>query len=178
VRENISGSPLLNRGFFPKSRKFSSWVKKESYELTRFTNLPGILRQVDRNSMAFSVEARVPFLDHRLVEYIFELPATMILRNGYTKYAYRQAMKGIIPERIRMRTDKRGFEMPDRQLLSGAQRFVEDVIERLPGKSSIFDVRDLRENILTAISSEEVYRPIVWRILNGIIWQDRFNVGV
>ncbi|UCD05133.1 MAG: asparagine synthase (glutamine-hydrolyzing) [candidate division WOR-3 bacterium] len=178
VRENISSSPLLNRGFFPRSRKFSSWVKKESYELTRFTNLPGILRQVDRNSMAFSVEARVPFLDHRLVEYIFELPANMILRNGYTKYAYRQAMKGIIPERIRLRTDKRGFEMPDRQLLNGAKRFVGDVVERLSGKSSIFDVHGLRKNILTAISSEDSYRPIVWRILNGIIWQDRFKVGV
>ncbi|MDH4211907.1 MAG: asparagine synthase (glutamine-hydrolyzing) [candidate division WOR-3 bacterium] len=177
VRENIRNSPLLNRDFYPKSRKFSSWIKKESYELTRFTNLPGILRQVDRNSMAFSVEARVPFLDHRLVEYLFELPANMILRNGYTKYAYREAMKGIIPEKIRLRTDKRGFEMPDRELLNGATRFVEDIIDRLPRASSIYDMHGLKENILAAIGDDDSYRPIVWRILNGVIWQDRFQVG-
>ena len=177
VRENIRSSPLLNREFYPESRRFSSWVKKESYELTRFTNLPGILRQVDRNSMAFSVEARVPFLDHRLVEYFFELPANMILRNGYTKYAYRQAMKNIIPEKIRLRTDKRGFEMPDREFLNGAARFVEDIVDRLPRASDYYDMRGLKKNIMTAINNEEVYRPIVWRILNGIIWQDRFKVG-
>lgn len=177
VKENIRNSPLLNREFYPASRRFSSWVKKESYELTRFTNLPGILRQVDRNSMAFSVEARVPFLDHRLVEYLFELPANMILRNGYTKYAYRQAMKNTIPEQIRLRTDKRGFEMPDRKLLSGAARFVEGVVERLPRTSNYYDMRNLKKNIMDAINSDAIYRPIVWRILNGIIWQDKFKVG-
>jgi len=177
VRENIARSPLLKRDFYPKSRKFSSWVKKESYELTRFTNLPGILRQVDRNSMAFSVEARVPFLDHRLVEYFFALPSNLILRNGYTKYAYREAMKGIIPEKIRLRTDKRGFVMPDRELLNGARHFVKGIVERLPAASNIYDVRGIRDNILTSISHGDLYKPIVWRIINAIIWQDKFDVG-
>jgi len=177
VKENITRSPLLNRDFYPGPRKLSSWIKKESYELTRFTNLPGILRQVDRNSMAFSIEARVPFLDHRLVEYLFELPPNMILRNGYTKYAYREAMKGVIPEEIRLRTDKRGFVMPDRELLNGAQDFVKNIIDRLPASSSIYDVRRLKERILSAIGHEDLYRPIVWRVINAIIWQDRFHVG-
>lgn len=128
--------------------------------------------------MAFSVEARVPFLDHRLVEYLFELPPNMILRNGYTKYAYREAMKGVIPDEIRLRTDKRGFVMPDRELLNGAQDFVKNIIDRVPASSSIYDVRRLKERILSAIGHEDLYRPIVWRVVNAIIWQDRFHVGI
>jgi asparagine synthase (glutamine-hydrolysing) len=177
VKENITRSPLLSRDFDNGTRKFRSWVKQESYELTRFTNLPGILRQVDRNSMAFSVEARVPFLDHRLVEYLFELPPNMILRNGYTKYAYREAMKGVIPDEIRLRTDKRGFVMPDRELLYGAPGLIRGVLDRLPAVSSIYDVSELKKNITAAISQENMYRPIVWRVINAIIWQDRFQVG-
>src|SRR5262252_7815339 len=76
--------------------------------------LPLILRMEDRSSMAFSIEARVPLLDHKLVECGVSLPDSLKVRDGWSKYAVRQAVRGIIPERVRLRRNKLGFPAPDR----------------------------------------------------------------
>lgn len=76
--------------------------------------LPLLLRMEDRSSMAFSIEARVPLLDHKLVEYGVSLPDHLKVRDGWSKYAVRQAVRGIIPERVRLRSSKLGFAAPDR----------------------------------------------------------------
>lgn len=73
------------------------------------SQLPTLLRFEDRNSMAHSIEARVPFLDHRLVEFAFRLPGESKICGGVTKHVLRQAMVGTLPEAIRKRTDKIGF---------------------------------------------------------------------
>lgn len=74
--------------------------------------LPSLLHFEDRNSMAFSIESRVPFLDHRLVEMAYSLPYTYKLNDGITKKILRDALKGILPEKIAQRTDKKGFVTP------------------------------------------------------------------
>jgi asparagine synthase (glutamine-hydrolysing) len=63
--------------------------------------------------MRFSIESRVPFLDFRLVEKTLALPSDQILKNGSTKFIFREAMKGILPERIRNRQSKIGFDTPE-----------------------------------------------------------------
>lgn len=75
--------------------------------------LPSLLRYEDRDSMAFSIESRVPFLDYRLVEFIYSLPDNQKIRNGQTKWVMRQALKGILPEKVRNRQDKIGFATPE-----------------------------------------------------------------
>lgn len=75
--------------------------------------LEHILKWEDRNSMRFSLEARVPFLDHRLVEGVLSLPSDQLIRCGSTKFILREAMKDILPEEIRMRQDKIGFLTPE-----------------------------------------------------------------
>lgn len=74
--------------------------------------LEHLLKWEDRNSMAFSLEARVPFLDHRLVEATLNADGRDIIVNGMTKAPLREAMKGILPEKIRLRIDKIGFGTP------------------------------------------------------------------
>jgi asparagine synthase (glutamine-hydrolysing) len=74
--------------------------------------LEHLLKWNDRNSMAFSVESRTPFLDYRLVEYTLSLNSSCIIKDGYTKSILREAMKGILPEEIRLRRDKIGFDTP------------------------------------------------------------------
>ncbi|MCG2810716.1 MAG: asparagine synthase (glutamine-hydrolyzing) [Candidatus Aminicenantes bacterium] len=74
--------------------------------------LEHLLKWEDRNSMWFSLEARVPFLDYRLVEKILATSGDLIIKNGMTKHLLRESMKGILPEKIRMRRDKVGFETP------------------------------------------------------------------
>jgi asparagine synthase (glutamine-hydrolysing) len=74
--------------------------------------LEHLLKWEDKNSMWFSLEARVPFLDHRLVERILSLPPEKIIKDGYTKFFFREAMSGTLPEKIRLRKDKVGFDTP------------------------------------------------------------------
>lgn len=80
--------------------------------------LPTLLRLEDRSSMAFSLEARVPLLDHKLVEYGVSLPDDLKVHNGWSKYAVRQAMQGLLPESVRLRKSKLGFAAPDHSWLS------------------------------------------------------------
>lgn len=75
--------------------------------------LPTLLRLEDRSSMAFSLEARVPLLDHKLVEYGLGLPDHLKVHNGWSKYAVREAMRGELPETVRLRKSKLGFAAPD-----------------------------------------------------------------
>jgi asparagine synthase (glutamine-hydrolysing) len=81
-------------------------------QLMNHTSLPSLLHYEDRNSMAFSIESRVPFLDHRLVELGINSRAEEKIHNGYTKYLLREAMRPVLPEAIRNRTDKKGFVTP------------------------------------------------------------------
>jgi asparagine synthase (glutamine-hydrolysing) len=74
--------------------------------------LPLYLRVEDRNSMAHSVEARLPFLDYRLVSLAFHLGPQWKLRGPWNKYVLREAMRGCIPEPVRTRADKMGFPVP------------------------------------------------------------------
>jgi asparagine synthase (glutamine-hydrolysing) len=80
--------------------------------------LPQLLRFEDRSSMAFSIEARVPLLDHRLVEYGLALPDHLKVRRGWSKFALREAVQGLMPEPVRLRKSKLGFAAPDRLWLS------------------------------------------------------------
>jgi asparagine synthase (glutamine-hydrolysing) len=79
--------------------------------LTR-QGLPELLHYEDRNSMAHSVEARVPFLDYRLVEFLFSLPGSQLLHAGRTKHVLRDGLHDLLPEPVARRTDKLGFETP------------------------------------------------------------------
>ncbi|MFN8455097.1 MAG: asparagine synthase (glutamine-hydrolyzing) [Anaerolineae bacterium] len=81
-------------------------------DLTRFS-LPVLLRYEDKNSMAFSRESRVPFLDHRLVEFVAGLPLNLKLRDGWSKYCLRRGAQGHVPEQILQRKDKLGFATPE-----------------------------------------------------------------
>ena len=80
--------------------------------------LPQLLRMEDRSSMAFSLEARVPLLDHPLVEYGVALPDHLKVHNGWSKYAIRQVMQGTMPDEVRLRTAKLGFAAPDQRWLA------------------------------------------------------------
>lgn len=77
------------------------------------SSVPALLRYEDRNSMAHSVEARVPFLDHRFVEFVLGLPDEQKISNGVTKRILRESMLGILPENVRQRMDKLGFVTPE-----------------------------------------------------------------
>lgn len=82
------------------------------HNLLRVTLLPTLLHTEDINSMAFSIESRVPFLDHRLVDLSFRMPTEHKVYRGQTKRVLRAAMRGIVPDAILDRRDKTGFITP------------------------------------------------------------------
>jgi asparagine synthase (glutamine-hydrolysing) len=82
------------------------------YWSTAKHGLEDLLRFADRNSMAHSREVRLPFLNHHLVEFIFSLPATYKINDGWTKYILRQSFEGKLPSSIAWRKDKIGYEPP------------------------------------------------------------------
>lgn len=87
--------------------------RQKAYDDIMYFSYPQLLRYEDRNSMAFSIESRVPFLDYRLVEFVFSLPSSFLIKEGYTKAILREGMKGIIPESVRIRKSKLGFATPE-----------------------------------------------------------------
>lgn len=84
--------------------------------------LPFFLNQYDRCSMASGVESRMPFMDYRVVEYVFSLPLQSRVSAGYTKRVLREAVKGILPDHIRLNRRKTGFNAPFAQWLQGPLR--------------------------------------------------------
>jgi asparagine synthase (glutamine-hydrolysing) len=81
--------------------------------------LPSLLRFEDRISMAFSIESRVPFMDHRLVEFTLGLPEHLVYRRGERKYILRHAFAAIVPEKIIQRKDKLGYASAEETWMKG-----------------------------------------------------------
>ncbi len=96
--------PINNRNNYT----LDSWMRKS----LSFNGLPALLHYEDRNSMNFSVEARVPFLDHRVVEKALSIPFNQKIHHGHTKYILRESMKGILPDNIYTRKNKLGYATP------------------------------------------------------------------
>jgi asparagine synthase (glutamine-hydrolysing) len=94
------------------ARKFTSNANELLYEYLATYSLPHLLKYEDRNSMAHSIEARVPFTDHRIVDYVFSIPATYKIHRGWSKWLLRLAVKDLLPPEITWRKDKLGFATP------------------------------------------------------------------
>jgi len=103
------------------------------YYDTRESGLEALLRYADKNSMAHGCEVRLPFLQHELVQYIFSLPASFKINNGYTKWILRKAMEKELPGQITWRTDKTGFEPPQLEWMknAGVQQQIHSAKEKL-----------------------------------------------
>lgn len=76
------------------------------------TSLNNLLYYEDRNSMRFSIESRVPFLDHRLPEFVFQNASNLLIKDGWSKYLLRKSGEPFLPESITYRRDKKGFVTP------------------------------------------------------------------
>jgi asparagine synthase (glutamine-hydrolysing) len=96
-------------------------------------SLPTLLRYEDRNSMGYGVESRLPFMDYRLLELALALPARLKIRNGYGKWALRRITAGVVPDCVRLKRKKRGFDV--------TQAWVRDGIGAAL-RRRIFDNRD------------------------------------
>ena len=128
------------------------------------TSLPALLRYEDRNSMRFGVEARVPFLDHRLVEAAAGLPDRLRIDRGVTKVILRRAMRGGVPDEIRLDRRKIGFAVPQVAWMAASMPAIRAAFADSPAISGgILDhhgVQALLERPLDADGGAELWRAL------------------
>jgi asparagine synthase (glutamine-hydrolysing) len=134
--------------------------------------LPDIfLEKVDRSTMAESVEVRVPFLDHELVDYVAALPSRMKLGKGRKKHLLRQALRGIVPDDI-LDAPKMGFGTPFSNWMKGplSDSLVE-IIQRHSGVAEpLFDAGVVSERIRSHRNGERDFGFLLWKCLQLALW--------
>lgn len=138
--------------------------------------LPTILRSYDRASMSHGIEMRMPFMDWRLVTYCFALPERSKVGGGYTKKVLRDAMAGMMPDSIRLRTNKIGFTTPLDEWMRGNLR---DWVMDLASSqnfltSNIWDGKAARAKLEQGLSGE-CSTAAVWPIINAAVLQKTFK---
>lgn len=135
------------------------------------TYLHELLMKQDQMSMAASIESRVPFLDHKLVEFTARLPERLKLRGKTTKYILRKSMAGVLPEAILNRS-KMGFPVPvDRWLRSSHRGLIDEyVLGERAGARNIFRREALEQLVAEHQSGVRNHVERLWALLNFEIW--------
>jgi asparagine synthase (glutamine-hydrolysing) len=136
---------------------------------------PNLLRYEDKNSMAFSIESRVPFLDHELVEFIFQLPIDQKIKRGWNRYVYRQAMKGRMPEANRTRRSKIGFTNPEVTWTRARASQIREVFSSsVLASRGIFDPGRLLHEFDAWLGGKPGDGLAFWRVLVSELWLRRY----
>ncbi len=139
--------------------------------------LEHLLKWEDRNSMYFSLEARVPFLDYRLVEKTIASSSEFIINKGMTKAILRDAMKNTLPEKIRLRKDKIGFGTPQDEWFR-EESFVEFINDLLSSdslkKRCIIDTEKAKQLYQKHINKETNISKEIWKWINLELWYREF----
>ena len=137
-----------------------------------------LLMRVDKMTMAASVEARVPFLDHKLVEFAMTIPREMKYRNGVTKHILKRALKGVIPDSVIGRK-KKGFGVPVNEwMLDRLGGFVEERLLNSPlRRRELFDYGFIKKLLNEHRSGRTNYGFFLWSLLNLSLWYERWIEG-
>ena len=152
----------------PDWKQTGSPLRRERLVQAFRTSLPQLCRYADRDSMAFAVEVRLPFLDPRIAEFALSLPANLIWQDGVTKRVLRDAVRGLVPAAVLDRTDKVAFETPeDHWFATGAARArLAEIL--LDGRAGGQYVRSEIERDLAAGSWRDA--EAIWRAANVELW--------
>jgi asparagine synthase (glutamine-hydrolysing) len=146
--------------------------------LTR-TSLPMLLRYEDRSSMAESIESRVPFLVPSIASFVLSLPEEFIVApDGTSKAVFRRAMRGIVPDAILDRRDKKGFATPEARWLVSLRPWVDSVLASDGARivSAVLDLDQAREHWRRVADGRARFDARVWRWINLARWTETFGV--
>lgn len=127
----------------------------------------------DRDTMAFGIEGRSPFLDKDLVEYSIALKDELKIKGGYTKFILREVMKGIMPEKVRLRVDKRGFSVPmdEWYRMEGFQKLVKEILESESfAKRGYFKPEEAKRLYERHLRGEVNVAKDIWKWINLELW--------
>jgi len=183
----LKKNDYLSRTFFNEYSKqkqdssldilYSSKTLKESF-LNHFEyKFEHHLLWADKSGMAFSLETRFPFLDHNIVEKMLNTKTDFIYKNGITKIILRQAMNGVLPDKVKNRMDKVGYETPEDEWFRSQmfQKYFLEVTNSLEFKKRpYFDMDKIRRLNSEHISGRKNYGQEIWKILHLELWLRKF----
>jgi asparagine synthase (glutamine-hydrolysing) len=178
LRGTALAHPELPPGaaLFSNGGVFRDRLRRNLHLLLTRRGLPELLRYEDRNSMAHSLESRVPFLDYRLVETVFSLRGGELIRGGLTKSVLRRALGDLLPPVVRDRVDKLGFVTPERSWLNGAlgELAAETFASRRFAERGFVNAAAARARLERHRRGELRAGFELWRALNVELWARAF----
>ncbi|MCU0409414.1 MAG: asparagine synthase (glutamine-hydrolyzing) [Bacteroidales bacterium] len=161
----------LNKGLLVENAMaYKDIGKLQQLEITKM-QLPHLLKYEDRNSMSQSVEARLPFLDFRVLETALSVNDNYKIKDGWTKYLLRVSMKGSVPPSILWRKDKLGFNAPEKTWLGE----MNDVMQETISRSKILEAVTYTDRLRG--SFEKLDLRVKWRLFNIARWEELFDVA-
>lgn len=179
-RRNVTGRPWHRlplecsferfKGLAPSGQRLGPFEQRAYMDLKYY--LPGLLQVEDRTSMAWSIESRVPLLDHRLLELSMRIPSWIKVRRGVLKGIFREVMRGMVPDPILDRRDKRGFPTPIGPWFAGPLGpWLEDLLVARPLRAQeILDQEMLSRLIREHASGAVDHSQSLWSAMNIELW--------
>lgn len=182
ARRQVSLSPLRSRSAWkqPSGLPHAGHLDNALWLEFFHCGLPEVLHAADVTSMAFSVESRAPFLDHRLVEFCFSLDASHKIRDGWTKRVLRDAFADRLPEEVTSRRAKLGYPAPYGEWFARPDVYDETVAILLSEsclQRGLYDRRALQRQFASRRNGTAFVRShvaIVWRMLALETWFRQF----
>ena len=165
-------SPSFMRGRRPPADdRVADDLKRRLLQDFRTYSLPPLLRYEDRASMAHSLEARLPYLDQELVDYVLTLPRSAIIHNGWTRAIVRSSLHGVLPRAVERRRKKIGFTTPEFRWYR-RQRAVLQSLMRSPSFRArpYWKAAAVAEGFRRACAGEVEESMFFWRAVNAEIW--------
>lgn len=183
-RKNVMGMPYTDDFYDNKYVKkgYQIYDKRNPQKYIQASMLNGLsalLHYEDRNSMAHSIESRVPFLDYKLVELIYSVPIDQKIENGKTKNILREGLKDILPKEVYDRYTKLGFVTPEDQWLKDNEKFFYHELEKACDR---LETIVNKESVLTWYKAhiQKVQRgdSTCFRLICAAHWANIYNVEV
>jgi len=146
-------------------------LNEAMYRMFTRESIPAILHYESRNSMAFSIEQRNPFLDYRLVEFIFGLSNSQKIDEGISKVILRKALKNIMPEKIVSRYSKLGFTVPQSDWMNDMKDYVNDILNSSSFKGRIYwDSKKIRRLYSDKLRNRTEMSIFLWLVIACETW--------
>lgn len=167
--------PSLKRNKTPTP--FPVELRKKLKNSLLIDSIPGLLRFEDRNSMAYSVESRVPYLTTEIADFSFTLDESQFINEKNSKIVLREALKEFLPRKIYNRKDKIGFETPESIWMLNSSSWIDKTIAYdIPHMEKYIDRCELKKMITSMRRGECQYNSVIWRCLCFISWSRIFKV--
>ena len=149
-------------------------LDREIYLDLKLAMADSVLMKVDKMSMSTSLEVRVPFLDHEVVEFTASLPSWFKLKGFTTKHILRQAIRGLVPDRVAFR-GKQGYSLPVKNLLRDQLRpLMSELMFTSPLVSEFLNQATVERLMAEHLAGTHNHNHVLWALMNAALWHRRF----